>query len=349
MTAGQAALPALAVAPQLAAHSELAAHPALPALTAATHRPHALHAPQRTWVEKNCYVDVWIELLAALGLEPRAMLGTVLALDFEGDQWTFYKPSHDDIRALYGIDVRELNVWRSLDSHLTEHVGAGHLVSTEADAFYLPDVAGTDYRRNHAKTTIVVAAVDANARRLGYFHNAGYFELEGEDFDGALGLGGPDTRRALPLYAELLRLDRRACRPDAALRGMALARLGAYLDLAPERDPVAAFAERIEADLALAAADGPEAYHAWAFATLRQLGSAAELGALHLAWLAEGRTGPLADAAAALEQVSTETKSMVLKAARVVVVRKAWDPRPALESIGRARRAGLRAARAALG
>lgn len=337
MTTGQAALPTLA------------AHPALPALAAATHRPHALHAPQRNWVEKNCYVDVWIELLAALGLEPRAMLGTAFALDFEGDQWTFYKPSHDEVRALYGIDVRELNVWRSLDSHLAEHVGAGHLVSTEADAFYLPDVAGTDYRRQHAKTTIVVAAVDVAARRLGYFHNAGYFELDGEDFDGALGLGLPDTRRALPLYAELLRLDRRVCRPDATLRGMALALLGAHLDRVPERDPVAAFAARIEADLDLLASDGPEAYHAWAFATLRQLGSAAELGALHLAWLADGRTGPLADAAAAFDQVSAETKSMVLKAARVVLVRKAWDPRPSLESIGRARLDGLRALRAALG
>lgn len=327
----------------------LARHPALPSLAAAAHRPHALHAPERTWVEKNCYVDVWIELLGALGLEPRAMLGTTLALDFEGDQWTFYKPSHDEVRALYGIDVRELNVWRPLDVHLVEHVGAGHLVSTEADAFYLPDVAGTDYRRQHAKTTIVVAEVDAAARRLAYFHNTGYFELEGEDFDGALGLGGPQTRRALPLYAELLRLDRCVRRPDAVLRTQALGLLATHLDRLPARDPVEAFAERIGGDLATLADEGPEAYHAWAFATLRQLGSAAELGALHLGWLADGQAGPLIDAAAAFERVSVETKSMVLKAARVVVVRKPWDPRPALESIGRARHEGLQAARAALG
>ena len=326
----------------------LARHSALPSLEAATHRPHALHAPDRTWVEKNCYVDVWIELLGALGLEPRAMLGSTIALDFEGDQWTFYKPSHDELRALYGIDVRELNVWRRLDVHLAEYVGAGHLVSTEADAFYLPDVAGTDYRRQHAKTTIVVAAVDVAARRLGYFHNAGYFELAGEDFDGALGLGGPKTRRALPLYAELLKLERCVRRPDAALRTQALGLLATHLERLPARDPLEAFAERIGADLAGLADEGPEAYHAWAFATLRQLGSAAELCALHLGWLADGRAGPLADAAAAFERVSVESKSMVLKAARVVVVRKSWDPRPALESIGHARGEGLRAARAGL-
>jgi len=332
-----------------AAADAMPVHPAMPALSAAGHRPHSLHAPERTWVEKNCYVDVWIELLAALGLEPRAMLGTSVALDFEGDQWTFYKPSHDEVRALYGIDVRELNVWRPIDAHLAEHVGAGHLVSTEADAFYLPDVAGTDYRRQHAKTTIVVAAIDVAARRLGYFHNAGYFELGGEDFDGALGLGGPVTRRALPLYAELLRLDRVVRRTDGALRAQALDFLAAHLARAPARDPVEAFAARIDADLAALVAEGPEAYHAWAFATLRQLGSAAELSALHCAWLADGRAGPLADAAAAFERVSGEAKSMVLKAARVVVVRKAWDPRPALESIGRVRAEGLRAAAAALG
>ena len=33
--------------------------------------------------------------------------------------------------------------------HLVEHVAAGKLVSTEADAFWMPDTAGTDYHRQH--------------------------------------------------------------------------------------------------------------------------------------------------------------------------------------------------------
>ena len=47
----------------------------LPRLNAGAYRRHALHASERLWVEKNCYVDIWIELLHALGLEPLAAMG----------------------------------------------------------------------------------------------------------------------------------------------------------------------------------------------------------------------------------------------------------------------------------
>ncbi|HWH85062.1 MAG TPA: DUF1839 family protein, partial [Burkholderiaceae bacterium] len=75
---------------------------------------HALHGEGSIWVEKNCYVDVWIELLHALRLEPHACLPFVFAIDFEGDQWTFFKPPQAELRTLYGIDVQELTVWRPL-------------------------------------------------------------------------------------------------------------------------------------------------------------------------------------------------------------------------------------------
>ncbi len=29
--------------------------------------PHRLHASARAWTESNCYIDVWIEVLHALG------------------------------------------------------------------------------------------------------------------------------------------------------------------------------------------------------------------------------------------------------------------------------------------
>ncbi len=61
---------------------------ALPGLDAAAYRPDDLHAETQVWLEKNCYVDIWIEVLHALGLEPRAAMAFALAVDFEGDQWS---------------------------------------------------------------------------------------------------------------------------------------------------------------------------------------------------------------------------------------------------------------------
>ena len=69
----------------------------------------------------------------------------------------------------------------------------------------LPDTHGVAYRTKHVKSTISPGNRPGWAR-LGYFHNAGYFELEGEDFAGALGIGGDDPAR-LPPYVELVRLN----------------------------------------------------------------------------------------------------------------------------------------------
>ncbi len=148
---------------------------ALPGLSASGYKRHMLHSEERAWVEKNCYIDIWIEFIHALGLNPLAIMPFTATIDFEDDQWTFFKPPHDELRDLYGIEVQELNVWRPLLEHATEHLAAGRLISTEADAFWLPDTGGTDYRRQHTKSTIVLAELDLPNRRLGYFHNAGYF------------------------------------------------------------------------------------------------------------------------------------------------------------------------------
>ena len=69
-------------------------------LDAAPYAAHPLHQEGRIWVEKNCYIDIWIEVLHSLGLTVEACLGFVLAIDFEGDQWTFFKPSHDELNTL---------------------------------------------------------------------------------------------------------------------------------------------------------------------------------------------------------------------------------------------------------
>ena len=118
----------------------------LPGLRAAGYARHTLHADDRLWVEKNCYVDAVIELVHALGLEPLAAMGFCAAVDFEGDNFTFFKPGHEELRALFGVDIQELNVWRPLVEHAEEHLGAGKFIATDADSFWLPDTVATDCR-----------------------------------------------------------------------------------------------------------------------------------------------------------------------------------------------------------
>jgi hypothetical protein len=300
------------------------------------HRRHALHAADRIWVEKNCYVDIWIELLHALDLDPLAMLAFTVAVDFEGDQWTFFKPPHQDLRFLYGIDVQELYVWRPLIEHALEHLGAGKFISTEADAFWLPDTAGTDYRQQHTKTTIVLAAVDLDARRLEYYHNAGYFLLQGEDFVKTFRLDAPPDAAFLPLYAELVRHDRAARRAAPALRAASFELLRQHLAWRPADNPVCWFQRRFEQDLPAIAQQGLPRYHAWVFGTLRQLGAAAELSALYLDWLEAGAAGPLQPAAQALMQLSTTAKALILKVARAVNAKRVLDASASFEEMAAA-------------
>ena len=208
-------------------------------LDPATYQRHMLHAEDRVWVEKNCYIDIWIEVIHALGFEPRAMLPFVVAIDFEGDQWTFFKPPHDELRALYGIDTQELNVWRPLLDHAAEYVGAGKLISTEADAYWLPDTSGTDYRQKHTKTTIVINALDVAGQHMGYFHNAAYHALEGEDFVRTFRVGAAPDPTFMPLFAEAVRIDRTVSRPAREAAAMARALLKKHFDRRPVDNPVA--------------------------------------------------------------------------------------------------------------
>ncbi|HEV3031040.1 MAG TPA: DUF1839 family protein [Polyangia bacterium] len=310
----------------------------LPALEAAGYRRHALHADERVWVEKNCYIDICIEVVHALGLEPLAMLPFVAAIDFEGDQWTFFKPPHDELRELYGLDFQELNVWRPLADHAQEHLAGGKLISTEADAFYLPDTAGTDYQRQHTKTTIVIQDFDLERRRLGYFHNAGYYALEGDDFAHLFRVGVAPDPTFMPLYAEVVRIDRLARRAPDELRALSRALLGKHVARRPGDNPVARFGQRFAADLPWITSEGLAFYHAWAFATVRQLGAAFELAALHLEWLGDRALAPATLAFSALSQTA---KAFILKAARAVNAKRALDARPMFDEMAAAWQAGM--------
>jgi hypothetical protein len=299
---------------------------ALPGLDAETYQRHMLHADDRVWVEKNCYVDVCIELLHALRLEPLAALGSCAAVDFEGDNFTFYKPCHEDLRELFGVNIQELNVWLPIVEHAQHHLADGEFISTEADSFFLPDTAGTDYRRNHVKSTIILADLDIEQRHLGYFHNASYYSLGGDDFERLFRIGAPPDPTFLPLFAELVRADRLVRRPRAELAQAALTLLRKHLSRRAVDNPVVRFQRRFERDLPAIQERGLNYYHAWAFATVRQFGAVCELLALHVRWLVDsGLDGALVPAAAEFDRACGGAKTFILKAARAVNAKKPFD------------------------
>ena len=75
--------------------------------------------------ETNCYADVIIELLHARGDEPLAAMGTTARLDFEGDQWTFFKPDPADLEALFGVDIHEMQPYRPIPVVIAELLAVG--------------------------------------------------------------------------------------------------------------------------------------------------------------------------------------------------------------------------------
>lgn len=302
-------------------------------LRAGHYQRHPLHGEEAVWPEKNCYADLWIELLHSLRLEPLAMLPFTLSVDFEGDQWTFFKPPLDELRELYGIDVQELSVWRPLVDHAVEHLAAGKLICAEIDACWLPDTAATDYHRQHTKTTIALANIDVEGRWLGYFHNAGFHELSGADF---LDLFDAGARAGdLPLFAELVRVDRLVRKNPQELAACSFGLLRKHFERRPLTNPFTRFAARISQDLPGLHAGGLARYHAWAFAGIRQAGAAYELAAAHLRWLAGFGHPDLLGAADSFEAIAQGNKALILKGARAVNAGRALDAAPLLDEMAR--------------
>ena len=341
------------VAPEAVAVATAVARP-IPWLQVAGYQPHALHGPGVLWGERNCYVDVLVELLHALRLEPRAMLGVCAAVDFEGDHVTFVKPSLEELRHFYGLDVQELTLYKPLVAHAQEQLAMGRLVNAEVDAYWLPDTAGTDYHRQHVKTSVIMAELDVPGGRLGYFHNAGYYEVTGEDFERLLRLYAPHDPAYLPLYAELIRIDRVVHRPLRELAALAWGRLAVHVARRPESNPIWRWGVRFAADLPQLQAGGLARYHAWAFATTRQMGAAMELLAAELWWLQEyaapgsATHGALQQAASAFLRLSQGCKSFILKGARGVSTTRPLDVTLLFDDMATAWEEGMTALQAAL-
>jgi Domain of unknown function (DUF1839) len=305
-------------------------------LDPAAYRPHPLHGAERAYRETNCWTDVLIELLHARGDEPLAVMGSVVRMDFEGDQWTFFKPTPADLERLLGVDVHEMQPYRDLPEQIEEQLGLGRSVMVELDSWYLPDTAATSYRAAHVKTGVAVEAINRAGERLRYFHATSLFELEDEDYRGAFRLGRAFSDDVLPPYVELVRFDAGPRLRGEELRAAAREVTRGQLSHRPADNPFARFGVRLAQDLPELLEGDAARYHDYAFATVRMAGSTFEVLATHATWLL-GEEG--AAAAAAFERVVDGCKVLSFKLAR----RRAFDPEPAVEGLATAWAEGMAA------
>ncbi len=300
-------------------------------VTPRSYIPHSLHAVARNFRETNCYVDLWIEILHACGLQPLACLGCTLASDFEGDHWTFFKPSHGDLDRLYGIRVEEMTLWQPLVQHCMTQVQRGRMPLVEVDAVFLPDTEGINYRVSHAKTTIGIVHMDADAKRMIYFHNAGLFSLSDGDFDGVFGLTREARDGWLPPFAEIVKFDGVRARDATTLRALSLELARQHLSRRPSSNPMLAYGHAFASHVELLMCQGA-AYDGYTFAVVRQLGASAEITADYLRWLSDSNDS-ISMAAHCFQSISDSAKALVLKLARVVNSRRAPDLRATFDDM----------------
>jgi hypothetical protein len=298
-------------------------------LDPASYEPHMLHGTDRVYAETNCYTDILVEFVHARGEEPLAMMGCALPIDFEGDQWTFFKPRPEDVEHLYGIDIHEMQPYRPLPDQIAEQIERGRTIVVELDSWYLPDTEGTSYRAEHVKSSVIAEAIDREGERLRYFHGAGYFELEGEDYREIFRLGREFSGDVLPPYTELARLDAGPALRGEELREAALEMLGQAVARRPGTNPFERFGAQLGEDLPGLLEGDAAAYHDYAFATVRMAGSAFEAGASHVEWVL-GERGSAA--AAAMGRIVDGCKTLSFKLAR----RRPFDPGPAIAELAAA-------------
>ena len=142
------------------------------------------------------------------------MLACTVAPHFEGDQWTFCKPTATELAELYGRARRGADDLAVAPRARRGAARARTSRLVEVDAFHLPDTAGVSYRSAHQKTTIGIVGLDEAQRRLDYYHNAGRYRV---------------ARRGARRRAELARCSARISLPSRSswTRSRARVRRGA--------------------------------------------------------------------------------------------------------------------------
>jgi hypothetical protein len=284
---------------------------------------HLAHQADRQWPQTNCSLDLWITYLHAKGLAPEALMGALVQIDDEGDQFTFCKFDNADLLQMHGLALRELAVFDKLQSHIATQVARGHLVMVELDGFHMPDTRATSYQREHTKTTMGIDMIDPIGRRLGYFHNSGYHHLDGADYDAIFAVDRVDMQATGTLfpYTEYL-LKKQPALAGEALKAAAVARLRDHLKSAPVANPMTSFKKRFPEDMAAVIERGNEYFHIYAFNHFRQFGAVFGLLEIFARWLGDALDEPVA---MHCDQIAAKAKVMQFRAARSVARRKVDD------------------------
>jgi hypothetical protein len=219
-------------------------------------------------------------------------------------------------------------MWKAPIEHVEEQVRAGRRVLIELDSFYLPDTSGTAYKTSHQKTTVGVNEIDVERGSMAYFHNQGFYAVQGEDFAKLFDITG------LPPYVEFVKpvADFLAPKGDDQV-ALSLTMLKLHLARAPRENPFTCFKARLAQDLDSLLASDIAHFHKYSFATLRQYGACFELAETYLGWLAAKGVAGLEVPRASFTAISQTAKAFQFQLARSMARKRALDMAP-LDTMG---------------
>ena len=237
--------------------------------------------------------DILIELIHARGDEPLAVMGFTVRMDFEGDQWTFFKPPPEDLEELFGdrhprdaaLPAAAAADRRADRRRADDDRRARLLVSARHRGDELSQRAREDLgdrrgdRPGRRAPALLPQHQPARARRRGLPRRL------------------PARARRSPTTSSprtpssSASTTARACSGEE-LRAAARELLRGHLERRPATNPFERFGEQLAHDLPTLLEGDVADYHDYAFATVRMFGSAFEITASHVDWLlgAEGAT-----------------------------------------------------------
>lgn len=291
---------------------------------------HLIHGENRVWAETNCYTDLIVELLHSLHYEPSWALGFTLSVDFEGEQWSFFKFHHADLAELYNVQIEEYAVWKPLIDHIDFQVKMNRPMLVELDSFFLPDTQGTAYKIANVKSTVAITEFDIGLKHMGYFHNQAYYHLSGQDFENIFQLEGLVHPRMLPPYVEVLKNNEKnvADKTESELLEISLKQLKKHLKNTPSENPFVKFKAQFIIDFEWLLKEDIEKFHAYSFANLRQYGSNFELTETYLKFLQSKGVQELDLAIHSFKEIATLAKSFQFQLARAMARKRAIDTAP---------------------